>query len=278
MMMKLSKNDFENQLIREGIIDPKVIVKDDEIFIRMTLAERLQHVTLIVCFVLLVFTGLPLLFDPTVWFERAFFFEGSFDLRGVVHRGAAVALIALSVFHFGYMAFTRRGREIFAALMPKLKDTTDAFESFAYNLGLTRRLYSKGIFKDFFESHPYWLFQEPPRYGRYNFIEKFEYLALLWGTFVMIFTGFFLWANNLAFQIFPLWIFDIFRIVHSYEAVLAFLSIIIWHLYNVHLNPEVFPMSRVWIDGKISGYGLRLLHPLEYEELVKKRLHDNHLS
>ena len=88
----------------------------------------------------------------------------------------------------------------------------------------------------------------------------------------MIVTGFFLWANNLAFRIFPMWIYDIFKIVHSYEAILAFLAIIVWHLYNVHLNPEVFPMSRVWLDGKISGHELRTLHPLEYEEMVKKRL------
>ena len=37
------------------------LIRDDEVFIRMTRAERFQHLTLIVCFVLLVFTGLPLL-------------------------------------------------------------------------------------------------------------------------------------------------------------------------------------------------------------------------
>ncbi len=276
--MKLRSNENKPDLFKEEIIDPRQIVKDDEVFIRMTLAERLQHVTLITCFLLLVFTGLPLLFDPTVWLQRMFFFEGSFNLRGIIHRTAGVGLILLSFFHIGYMTFTRRGRANLVALMPKLEDITDAFESFNHNLGLTSWLHRKGTFKAFFQEHPYWLFHESPKYGRYNFIEKFEYLALLWGTFVMILTGFFLWANNLSFRIFPLWIFDIFRIIHSYEAVLAFLSIIIWHLYNVHLNPEVFPMSRVWIDGKITGHELRTLHPLEYEELVKKRLQEGRFS
>ena len=69
----------------------------------------------------------------------------------------------------------------------------------------------------------------------------------------MIASGFFLWATNLSFRLFPLWVYDIFKIIHSYEAILAFLAIIIWHLYNVHLTPDVFPMSRVWLDGKISG-------------------------
>jgi cytochrome b subunit of formate dehydrogenase len=87
----------------------------------------------------------------------------------------------------------------------------------------------------------------------------------------MIFTGFFLWAKNLSFGLFPLWVYDIFKIVHSYEAILAFLAIIIWHLYNVHLNPEVFPMSRVWINGQITGDELRRLHPLEYRALLVRR-------
>ena len=87
----------------------------------------------------------------------------------------------------------------------------------------------------------------------------------------MIVSGFFLWASNLSFRLFPLWVYDIFQIIHSYEAILAFLAIIIWHLYNVHLTPDVFPMSRVWLDGKISGHDLRMHHPLEYEAILEAR-------
>ena len=166
---------------------------------------------------------------------------------------------------------TRRGRELFWALMPKLKDVTDAIESFGYNLGFTRWVYEKGILKQFFDRHPYWLFLQPPKYGRFNFIEKFEYLAVWWGNAVMIVSGFFLWATNLSFRWFPLWVYDIFKIIHSYEAILAFLAIIIWHLYNVHLTPDVFPMSRVWLDGTITGHELRANHPLEYEAILETR-------
>jgi len=218
-----------------------------------------------------VLTGLPLLLDPAAWLKKVFFFESSFVWRGWIHRAAGAGLIALSVFHLLYIGFTQRGREVFWALMPKLKDATDALESFGYNLGVTDWLYQRGIWKKFFARHPYWLFREPPQYGRYNFIEKFEYLAVWWGNFVMIVTGFLLWAKNVSFRYFPLWVYDIFKIIHSYEAILAFLAIIIWHLYNVHLTPEVFPMSRVWLDGKITGRELRMHHPLEYQELLEAR-------
>lgn len=253
-------------------------IRADEIFIRMTLSERLQHVALILCFVTLVVTGLPLLFDPSIWLKKLFFFESSFAWRGLMHRIAGVGLIFLSLVHLYYVCCTQRGREVFKALMPTTKDVTDALESFGHNLGFTRWLYQKGLFKGFLTQYPYWLFTDPPQYGRYNFIEKFEYLAVLWGNVVMIFTGFFLWARSLSFRLFPLWVYDIFKIVHSYEAILAFLAIIIWHLYNVHLNPEVFPMSWVWINGKITGNELRRLHPLEYRVILERRRQASHAN
>ena len=249
----------------------ELLIRDDEIFVRMTLAERLQHGVLISCFVLLVVTGLPLLTKPVSDTSGLFIFDWGFRLRGILHRIAGVGLIAVSLFHLYYISFTRRGREIFLALMPRLKDATDALQAFGHNLGFTQWLYRKGILKNFFDRHPFWLFAEPPHYGRYNFIEKFEYLALIWGNFVMIFTGFFLWTTNLSLRLFPLWVYDIFKIVHGYEAILAFLAIIVWHLYNVHLSPGVFPMSKVWLNGKISGRELREHHFLEYQSILEKR-------
>jgi cytochrome b subunit of formate dehydrogenase len=112
---------------------------------------------------------------------------------------------------------------------------------------------------------------EAPRYDRYNFVEKFEYWAVGWGSAVMIASGFFMWNVELSLRIFPLWVHNIFIIVHGYEAILAFLAIIIWHMYNVHLNPEVFPMSKIWLNGRITGHELRTLHPLEYEKIVEER-------
>lgn len=70
---------------------------------------------------------------------------------------------------------------------------------------------------------------------------------------------------------FPFWVLGIIRIVHGFEAILAFLAIIIWHMYNVHLNPEVFPMSKVWINGKLSKNEMMEHHPLEYEEILRER-------
>jgi cytochrome b subunit of formate dehydrogenase len=80
----------------------------------------------------------------------------------------------------------------------------------------------------------------------------------------MIGTGLILWFPNQAMTYLPKWTLDVATVIHSYEALLAFLAIIIWHFYHVHLNPESFPMSKIWLTGKISERELKELHPLEY--------------
>jgi formate dehydrogenase subunit gamma len=251
------------------------LVRDDEIFLRMNLAERVQHILLIVSFSLLTATGLPLMFYELRIFKSIFGFAKAFYVRGILHRVAAVVLIVDIVIHLGYTILTRRGRDNFKEMMPGLKDAADALALFGYNVGLSGWLYRKGFFRAFFDRHPFWRFAKPPEYGRYNFIEKLEYLAVGWGSFVMIISGFFMWNVGLSLKLFPLWVHDIFVIAHGYEAMLAFLAIIIWHMYNVHLNPEVFPMSKIWINGKITGHELKTLHALEYRKILAERTKDH---
>src|SRR5262245_61678381 len=244
--------------------------RQDEDFVRMSLQERLQHGLLIVSFFLLVLTGLPLIVYEWKPVQALFFFKFSFYVRGLIHRIAAVMLICLCIWHAICAVSTVRGRETIKALVFRKKDFADAVETLMHNLGFTAWLYRRGKFRGFFERHPYLLYKEAPRYGRYSFIEKFEYLAVVWGSVVMILTGFFMWQVELAMQLIPKYVFDVFVAIHGYEAILAFLAIIIWHMYNVHLSPLVFPMSRVWLTGKISRKELMEKHPLEYEEIERK--------
>ncbi len=246
-------------------------ISETELFLRMNLTERLQHFLLISTFFLLMITGLPLFFYEFKPFRWLIASEFIFGMRGIVHRIAAVALILTVVWHLITAAFTRRGRQNLKEMLPRFRDFRDAFQQFGYNVGFTQFLYRRGVLKKFFEAHKFWLFEKPPLYGRYNFIEKFEYWAVVWGSLVMIISGFFMWQVRLSLKLFPLWVHDIFVVIHGYEAILAFLSIIIWHMYNVHLNPEVFPMSRVWLNGQISGHELRTLHPLEYQKIHETR-------
>lgn len=252
-------------------LPPSPLIRDEEVFLRMNRSERIQHFLLIITFVVLILTGLPLVLTNLKIFRVLFGFEKAFYIRGLLHRIMAVTMIVNIFWHAAYTVLTHRGRSNFKEMMPRFKDARDAFETFGHNIGLTPFLRKHGIFKAFFDKHPYWLFLKEPEFGRYNFIEKFEYIGVAWGSFVMIISGFFMWNVELSLKLFPLWVHDIFIIVHGYEAILAFLTIIIWHMYNVHLNPEVFPMSKIWLDGKITGHALRTLHPLEYKKIAAER-------
>ena len=76
-----------------------------------------------------------------------------------------------------------------------------------------------------------------------------EYWALVWGTAVMAATGVLLWFNNWTLNLLPkLWL-DVARSVHYYEAVLATAAILIWHMYSVIFDPEVYPMDQAWWSG-----------------------------
>jgi formate dehydrogenase gamma subunit len=216
-------------------------------YLRLTLAQRIQHVLLFISFFILMITGLPLFFPENPLVRRIFFFSTSFQVRGIIHRFGAVLLICLCIFHVGYCLFTKRGHEDLGEMLLRKKDLKDVVDLFLYNLGLR---------------------DKRPRYGKFNFKEKFEYWAVVWGSAVMIVTGLMQWYAEAAMVVFPKWVLDVARIIHSYEAILAFLAIVIWHFYNVHLNPSVFPMSRVWITGRISLDELKENHPLEYERLV----------
>jgi cytochrome b subunit of formate dehydrogenase len=79
----------------------------------------------------------------------------------------------------------------------------------------------------------------------------------MWGTAVMAVTGFLLWFNSWTLRHFPTWIADVATVVHYYEAILASLSILVWHLYMVVFDPDVYPMDRAWITGKTSAEHFR---------------------
>ena len=115
----------------------------------------------------------------------------------------------------------------------------------------------------------YYLGRRPdrPAYDRFGYVEKLEYWALVWGSAVMTVTGFALWFENQSLSVVPLWGLDLATVIHYYEAWLATLAIVVWHFYWVIFNPEVYPMSLVWLDGRLSAEAMEHEHPRELERL-----------
>ncbi|GAB4237800.1 MAG: hypothetical protein OHK0028_15170 [Deltaproteobacteria bacterium] len=210
---------------------------------RLNRSERIQHALTFTTFFTLVITGFALKFK---W-SLPFLADGaSVALRGWGHRAAAVVMVAAGVWHLFYAVFTARGRGHLVRMLPRWKDAQDIVGTLRYYLGMA---------------------EHKPKCGRFSYVEKAEYLALVWGTIVMAGTGFLLWFKDEALKHLPMWGLDVATIVHYYEAILATLAILVWHLYHVIVNPDFAPMSFTWIDGKLSRFHMEHEHALELEEI-----------
>ena len=55
------------------------------------------------------------------------------------------------------------------------------------------------------------------------------------------------------------------KVAHSNEGFMAFLVVIVWHIWNAHLAPEVFPFDRSIFTGQVSMEKMHHEHPLELE-------------
>lgn len=192
-------------------------------YLRFSFNETIQHHILAVTFITLAYTGFALKY-PLAWWSYPFMLldrEGM-DWRGVFHKSAAVIFVIVAIYHVFFVIITKRGRSQLREFVPTKKDLKDFFLLQKYNLGQS---------------------QEKPKFGRYNYIEKMEYWALMWGAAVMIITGSMLTFENLIMRYLPKWALDLATAVHFYEAVLATFAILVWHFYFVIYDPEHYPLS-----------------------------------
>ena len=215
-------------------------------YLRFTLNERIQHGTIVVSFVVLVYSGFSLKFPEAWWAAPVAWLGFGEEGRRLIHRIAALAMVGVCAYHLLSVLPTRRGREQMGAMRPVLKDVRDAVQMVRYYLGRTA---------------------QRPAFARFSYMEKLEYWALVWGIVVMSVTGFVLWFDNLSLRFLPKWGLDLATVIHYYEAWLATLAIVVWHFYYVIFSPRVYPMSLVWLTGRLSEEEMAEEHPLEWAEL-----------
>jgi cytochrome b subunit of formate dehydrogenase len=217
-------------------------------FERVTVNERWQHAVLLVSFTVLVVTGFALKFPESWWAAPLVAIEGGYNLRAWTHRIAGLVLCAVGAYHLVYLLGTARGRAQLGAVAPRLADVVDAGRQVAFNLGLRA---------------------SRPRFGRFTYGEKLEYWAVVWGTVIMAVTGFLMWFQTPVLARLPLWVLDVATVIHYYEAWLATLAIIIWHLYSVVFRTDVYPMNWTWLSGRLTGPQMAEEHPAELDAILQ---------
>jgi cytochrome b subunit of formate dehydrogenase len=216
---------------------------------RMTTNEVWQHTFLMVTFIALVISGFALRFGESGLTNLFFGWEGGFGLRGTVHRVAAILFILTAIWHTVYVSSTSRGRRILRDMWPERKDFEQFVQRILYNLGLRK---------------------ETPRFDRFSYVEKAEYWALIWGSVIMVLTGLLLWFDNSVVQFLPKGVLDVSLVIHYYEAWLATLAILVWHMYSTVFSPHVYPMNPSWVTGLMPEKMYRHEHPEHFEQAKKE--------
>ncbi|PKO12783.1 MAG: hypothetical protein CVU39_21855 [Chloroflexi bacterium HGW-Chloroflexi-10] len=215
---------------------------ENKTYHRFDVARRIEHLLLIISFTTLGVTGLIQKYALSSISVTLVSVLGGIETVRIIHRIAATLFILEGVYHFihlGYLLYVQRKQ---ATMMPGIKDGKDAVQSFLYNLGFAK---------------------EAPKMPRYNFTEKMEYLAMLWGFIAMGLTGFMLWNPIATTRILPGEFIPAAKVAHGLEAVLAVLAIILWHFYNVHIKHWNWAMIR----GTMTRHQMKEEHGEELEAI-----------
>jgi len=233
-------------------------------YVRFPFLYRILHATMIVSFLTLAATGMSLKFSYTPWAVFLSRVLGGFAVTAVIHRAAAILMVAIFVTHL--VDLVRRRKTEFRNVKELLCGPN--------TLMLTLR-----DLREFIGTMKWYLHKGPrPNYGRWTYWEKFDYLAVFWGVAVIGMSGLILWFPVLFSHFLPGWVINVATIVHSDEALLAAGFIFTIHFFNTHFRPEKFPMDTVIFTGRMSLEDLKHEKPDEYEDLVRSGKLEEHLA
>ncbi len=224
---------------------PNSRVQSVRFFQRFTLAQRWEHTLLFLSITVLLLTGLPQKYSDTSWSQALLTSPDMvYNFRNIHHIAALVLTLEI-LYHFGKAVVQMARRKLPGDMLPTWNDVKDAFQMTKYLLFLSK---------------------EKPKFGKYNFEQKFTYWFVFFGVGILAVTGFIIWFPIQFTKIFPGGIIPAAKLAHSTEAMVTVLFVIIWHFYHVHierLNLSIF-------TGKLNEEDMQNYHELEYKRLTKK--------
>jgi len=213
---------------------------------RFTKLERAEHSAVAFLFILLVLTGIPQGYPSSSLAGSVIDFWGGIFSARFIHRVCGFTFVAMMVIHVVHGVFVTLRSHHRPAILPTPKDFMDIFESLRHHMGLG----------------------PAPRFGKFDYGEKFEYWGLFLGGVLIGGTGILLVFPTFTTTYLPGVVLAAARVAHGYEATLAVLVVLIWHLWGVTFRPEVFPFDKSMLTGMMSIERLREEHGLEYDKLV----------
>jgi cytochrome b subunit of formate dehydrogenase len=226
----------------ESVEATQEVVEPKKSYKRFTISERVEHWIFITAFIVLGITGLVQRYSELQISQWVVAAVGGIENLRWIHHAAAIITMLIVIYHIGaigYRIYVNRAR---LTMLPVINDIVNVYHSVLYYIGVRK---------------------EAPQQGRYTFEEKVEYWAVVWGTIIMALTGFMMWNPVATASILPGQFIPAAKVAHGLEAVLAVLSILIWHMYQVfvrHFNKAMY-------TGNISEEAMLHDHPLELADI-----------
>lgn len=217
---------------------------------KLTISQRLQHIVMIITFVICMVTGFAMYYanDP---YWRLYVYT-SRDTFVTIHIISGLIMGILVVAHFMYYTVVFLGiawRSGFRA----------AINSFPI-----LRFYTLSNFKSLVKIVGWGLSAKipRPRYHKYDAEQSFEYWGVYWGIAILGIPGLImaLWGPGVLEGV--LWV------LHFKEAILAVTFILLVHISYTHFRPTHFPINLVFIHGMMPLKRIKEDHPEWYEEIV----------
>jgi formate dehydrogenase gamma subunit len=223
--------------------EPKIIEAGGERkYLRFTRFQRIEHWVFMASFSILGLTGLVQKYATARLSESIIAGLGGIEQTRQIHHFAAILMMVVVVYHLGVVGYKLFVRRVQPTILPGMHDVRAAIQSLAYYLGMRKT---------------------KPQQGRYTFEEKAEYWAVVWGTVIMVITGFMLWNPIATSQFLPGDFIPAAKAAHGGEALLAVLAIILWHFFHVLVKT----FNRSMFTGYLSEEEMLEEHPIELADI-----------
>jgi cytochrome b subunit of formate dehydrogenase len=227
--------------------------------------DRFIHVLVFSSFLTLVATGMPLRYHTAGWAHWFFRLIGGAAVAASVHRFAAVITLTYFALHLGslfVLARKKRGQYV----DERGKFSTRRFLKLAF--GPDSPFPRWQDFKDVW-NHVRWFvgLGPKPKFDRFTYWEKFDYMAVFWGVAMIGASGLILWFPTVVTHVLPGWVINVAHVIHGDEALLAAGFIFVFHFFNSHFRPDKFPYDPVMFSGRVTEEELRHERPAQYERM-----------
>jgi cytochrome b subunit of formate dehydrogenase len=200
-------------------------------------------------FTVLAVTGMPQLFSEHPWSQWAIANLGGIYTIRLAHRTTGFVFTFAALYHLTFLVHHILVMRRPLPLLLTFRDFGDALHVLRHDMGFS---------------------EKRPRFGRYDFGQKFEYWGMVFGGSVMILSGLMLMYPVWVTRLLPGQFIPAAKAAHGYEGLMALLIILVWHMFSAHFGPGKFPADTSIFTGKISLERMREEHPLEYEALIEE--------